>query len=168
MTLAPRSFDNLADAYRMALEEELSGAGFFAALALDQSDARQAGLLRLMELMELKTAALMTPGARVLGIAPRDAATLRAEGISDAAPWSSIGWDGILGRMADEFPVYLEEFVGLLSRCPPELKPPVQMLCDHEVAIIDFARAERAGADGTGILIGYLRQADACLAGRTG
>ena len=159
----PRRFASFGDAYRTALEEELSGAAFFAACARTRQDPRHADKLRLLEAVEVKTAEALQPGARELGLTLRDAATLQGEGVADAAPLAGLPWAAMMDRMVTGYPAYVAEFAALLAASPAALRPVVALLHDHEVAIIDFARDEAQGGDGTAHLVHYLNRADAVL-----
>jgi hypothetical protein len=164
MGMTARRFAGFAEAYAMALTEELSGAPYFGAIASVQDDPRHGLLLRVLELIEIKTARAMLPGARALGLALPEARVLEAGGVADAGPWLTLNWDEITGRMAGDYPAYLEEFSALIAAAPEALKPVARLVHDHEVAIIDFARAEHAGGDGTEFLLAYLAKVDAFLA----
>mgnify|MGYP007027703219 CR=1 FL=1 len=85
-----------------------------------------------------------------------------AEGAAEADDWRALGWHGALLVMRDEFPVYLTEFGGLLAQTPPAYAPLIDLLIRHELAFIDFAKAELAGqADSMAVLDTYISHARA-------
>jgi dimethylamine/trimethylamine dehydrogenase len=162
MTLAHRMieakvFATFDEGFRASYEDELRGEGFFASLAALDPIPRRAEVWRKMLAIEQVTTQALLSAAQALGVASRDPQALRAEGAAEADDWRALGWHGALLVMRDEFPVYLTEFGGLLAQTPPAYAHLVDLLIRHEVAFIDFAKAELAGqADSMDVLDDYL------------
>lgn len=103
------------------------------------------------------TTSALAGAAAELGLLPEDPVALRAQGAAEAEEWIGQGWQRSLEVMRDEFPVYLAEFDQILGMAPPAYAPLIQLLYDHEVAFIDFARAALAGqSDAIAVLDRYL------------
>lgn len=146
MTASPRSFASFDAAFAMAFEEEVSGETFFAALAETESDPRHKGLWAKLALIENRTIAALRPLASALGLGPGDEAAVRQSGRDEAAAWQALPFAEVMAIMARDYPVgYLAEFKAMLPIAPALARASVQLLIDHEVAIIDMARAELSG-----------------------
>lgn len=146
MTATPRSFASFQDAFAMAFEEEVSGETFFAALAETEPDPRRAALWAKVALIENRTVAALRPLADALGVAPADEAAVRQSGHDEAAEWQALPFPELMAIMVRDYPTsYLAEFEAMLPIAPPAAKQAVQLLIDHEVAIIDMAKVELAG-----------------------
>lgn len=140
----PRSFATFTEGFRVAYEEEISGETYFARLAeLHSGRARQA--LALMTEMEIVTARAVAPvlTRNAIHTAPLD--QLRREGRAEAELLAGQSATQLFTTMRDSYDAYVAEFEATYAQAPDADKPAVQILIDHEVAIIDFARAELAG-----------------------
>ncbi|MEZ5732045.1 MAG: hypothetical protein R3D97_06940 [Paracoccaceae bacterium] len=146
MATAARHFASFDAALKTALEEEISGETYFAAMA-DAIGGKEGDALRLMAAMERETVRLLTPVAARAGIVIADQATLRAEGRAEGLDTARRGWDELVRDMSEDFGAYVEEFLWLRDAAPPADRDRLQFLVDHEVAIIDFAHAWRDGGD---------------------
>ena len=156
MTIEPRSFPTPADGLRAFYEEEISGETFFASLASFHSgEAREA--LLLMSAIEGAMLEVLAPMARRLGVDPARAAAIRDEGRTEAEALKSLGWTEMLDRMCLDYPVFVAEFEAVANAAAPEDRDGARLLLDHEVALLDYARAARDGRqDSLMILEGFL------------
>lgn len=146
MTASARKFDSFEVAFRMAFEEEISGETFFAALAEAEQDPRQAALWTKLARIENRTVAALRPLAETLGLAPQDESAVRQAGRAEAAEWQALPFVGAMEIIARDYPgSYLAEFQAMQTTAPDQARASVQLLIDHEVAIIEMARAELAG-----------------------
>ncbi|MBL9050708.1 MAG: hypothetical protein JNK19_11420 [Tabrizicola sp.] len=146
MSATPRSFASFDAAFAMAFAEEVSGETFFAALAETEPDPRRAGLWAKVALIEKRTIAALRPLAETMGLAPADEAAVRLSGRDEAAEWQALPFAEVMAIMIRDYPTgYLAEFEAMLPIAPPKAKAAVQLLIDHEIAIIDMARAELSG-----------------------
>lgn len=144
MTMQARTFPDYAAGLKMAYEEEIGGETFFAAMA-EVFDGIPAEALTLMARMEAETVRVLTPAVERAGIAIADRDRLRAEGRAEGIALARRGWPDIARMMAEEYGAYVEEFAWTFQAAPEAERDRLQFLIDHEVAIIDFARAWRRG-----------------------
>jgi hypothetical protein len=154
-----RTFADIGSALLNAYEEEVSGEAYFAALA-EQHDGRAREALMLIAEMEVVTARLFRPVIDAAGLHPRSAEELVREGRDDAEALRGTSWTEFLASMRDGYDAYVTEFKGIRAAVKPDFRPHADLLIAHEVAIIDFARAELAG-DGNSLsyLHRYLEEA---------
>lgn len=159
--MKPRVFADENAALLNAYEEEVSGAVYFASLAA-QYNGRAREALTLMVEMEQETARLLRPVIDSAGLCPRDSGELAREGHGEAEALRGTSWDALLTSMRDDYDAYVAEFEAVRAAAPPRFRDRAELLVAHEVAIIDFARAELAGeADSLSCLRGYLTKAHA-------
>lgn len=143
-----RDFATFEDGFRVAYEEEISGETYFARLAeFHTGRARQA--LELMAAMEAVTARAIAPVLARNGIRTKALDQLRHEGIIEADQLAGTSATDLFTTMRDTYDSYVAEFETTLARAPEADRPAAQILIDHEVAIIDFARAELQGDAGS-------------------
>ena len=159
MTMQARTFPDYAAGLKMAYEEEIGGETFFAAMA-EAFDGLPAEALRLMARMEAETVRVLTETVQRTGIAIADRDRLRAEGRAEGLDAARRGWPEIVRMMAEDYGAYVEEFDWTFRAAPAADRPRLQFLIDHEIAIIDFAKAWRRGdADCLRPLTDYLDRA---------
>jgi hypothetical protein len=154
--VSARAFDTFKDGFRVAYEEEISGETYFARLAEFQTGrAREA--LELMAAMEVVTARAIEPVLARNGIAITSIDQLRQEGRAEAERLAHVGATELFTTMRDTYDAYVAEFEATKAQAPDADRPAMQILIDHEVALIDFARAElRGDADSLQPLQDYL------------
>jgi hypothetical protein len=139
-----RAFGSFEEGLRMAYEEEISGETYFARLAEFQTGrAREA--LELMAAMEVVTARAIEPVLARHGILTTPVDQLRQEGRAEADRLAHVSATELFTTMRDTYDAYVAEFEATLAQAPDADKPAVQILIDHEVAIIDFSHAELRG-----------------------
>ena len=154
MSASPRAFSDYEAALKMAYEEEVSGEAFFEALAgLHEGTLHQA--LTLMAQMERVTARVLSPLIAKRLSEACDIAALRRAGMQDAEALRATSAQDLLVHMRDDYPAYVTEFEWVVQMAPHEDRPLAQVLVEHEVAIIEFARAELAGDAHS---LGFLKQ----------
>ncbi|WP_284162625.1 hypothetical protein [Frigidibacter sp. SD6-1] len=148
MQVEPRSFPDYAASLKVAFEEEIGGETFFAAMAevfAGAFDGVPSEALALMARMEAETIRLLEPVVDRAGIAVTDRNVLRAEGRAEGFERAAAGWPEIVRSMDEDYGAYVEEFEWAFGQAPLEDRARLQFLVDHEVAIVGFARAWRAG-----------------------
>ena len=151
MRVKPRTFPDFDASLKVAFEEEISGGTFFAAMAeiLEGSfDGVPTEALNLMARMEAETVRLLEPVVERAGIAIADRTALRAEGRAEGLERAAHGWPEIVRAMDEDYGAYVEEFEWTFGQAAAEDRARLQFLVDHEVAIVGFARAWRAGDPG--------------------
>lgn len=146
MNAKARQFDSFDAAFAMAFEEEVSGETFFAALGETEPDPRRAALWVKVALIENRTVAALRPLAEALGVTPTDEAEVRRIGRDQAREWQALPFAEVMAIMVRDYPTsYLAEFEAMLPLAPAQAVSAVQLLIDHEIAIIDMARVELSG-----------------------
>ncbi|MCB2129647.1 MAG: hypothetical protein KDE03_11350 [Rhodobacteraceae bacterium] len=161
MSAKPRKFSDFATALKTAYEEEVSGEAFFAALG-QHMGGRAAEVLTIFSEIEHVTALAVAPLIRRHDIAHRSRAELVAEGKDEAAGLNSVEWADFLARVVSDYPAYVHEFETLRDSAGSEDRTVLQLLVEHEVAMLDFARLEVAGTpDATAPLRAFLARAAA-------
>jgi hypothetical protein len=145
VTIVARTFSNFTEGFAFAYAEEISGETYFAGFAAAEHDPRRAAIWKKFALIENRMEAALRPLARTLGVMPKDPAALRQSGREEAIANPVQSWEVAMQEMVREYPAYLEEFAGLKAIAPPEAFAAMDLLFDHEVAMIDFAKLELAG-----------------------
>lgn len=137
-------------------EEEIEGEAWFSELAAHVDDPHARNCLLLLAQVERHAADAVLPLIVRHGIAPGDAATLFASGIA-AAKDGPKDWAALCTEMRRDFPGYIDEFRALEAIGPPEDRPRLRFLTEHEVAALRFLELEKEGAaDSTAPLRRYL------------
>lgn len=139
-----RQFPDYATALKVSFEEEVSGESYFDGLA-DQHSGRAADAFRRMAELERATQKALLPLIEAMGVVPRAREALLAEGRADALELAGQSWTEILTLFRDTYSAYVEEFEYVRAGAPTAFHDCADLLVAHEVAIIDFARAELNG-----------------------
>jgi hypothetical protein len=157
MSQQPRVFTAYAPALQLFLEEEYLGDAFFDTLAgFHDGKARQA--LMLMAEIERSVIAAMQPAIARHGLKLADAEGLREEGRREAESMRDMSWADFLSGVDQDYPAFLDEFQQLFRLAPEADMADAQLLLDHEIALMDFAAAERnAAPDSMDFLFAFLR-----------
>lgn len=157
MSQQPRIFTDFAPALQLCLEEEFIGEALFDTLAgFHDGRARQA--LQLMAQIERAVIAAMQPAIARHSLTLANPEDFRAEGRTEAKVMRTMSWPDFLHRVDVDYPAFLDEFEQLFRLAPQADKADVQLLLDHEIALMDFAAAERKGeSDSLDILTAFLQ-----------
>ena len=126
-------------------EEEVSGAAYFDALARAARDADSRDKLALLAAVERRAAATVAPLLDQYGLRPRDEATLRTEGESDAIRHLGLAWSKLVDHIATTYPRYMDAFETLERMAPASDLAALKRLTRHDTVTIDFAERERKG-----------------------
>ena len=123
-------------------EEEISGEAYLYALAqhFDETDK-----IHLLARIERRAAESIQPLLVKYGLEPRDESVLNREGRSYLESHESYSWPEFMEHIVKRYPGYLDEFHALEQMAPVDDLPALNILTDHEVAVIDFAKKEIAG-----------------------
>jgi hypothetical protein len=95
----------------------------------------------------------LAPMARRLGIDPARTAAIRDEGRTEAEAMETLGWPEILNRMCLDYPVFVAEFEAVANAATYEDQEGARLLLDHEVALLDYARAAKEGRSDTLLIL---------------
>ena len=150
-------YDKLLNAY----EGELIGEVFFAALSDVAGAPDEKSKLRYLAGLETRTAGLLAPLIERYGLTPRPQADLVAEGLRDAAKFAGGTWQQLNARFAVDFLPYVDDFIATEGLAPSADRRVMELVTAHEVALVDFAKTEAAGAeDSMRHLLKYVRLLD--------
>lgn len=144
MSQQPRLFPAYAPALQLVLEEEFLGDAFFDTLA-GFHDGRARRALLLMSAIERGVIAAMQPAIARHGLTLADPEGLRQEGRREAEAMREMSWADFLTHVDEDYPAFLDEFQQLFRLAREADKADAQLLLDHEIALMDFAAAERNG-----------------------
>lgn len=139
-----RQFDSYQEALVVSYEEEIAGAAYFSRLA-DFHDGRANLALSLMADIETITARYLEPLILQCSLVVKSHEQLTLNGRQEAEIQKAVSWHDLVGRMADTYPVFVDEFEGIKLLAPVEDKEIMAVLIAHEVAALAFANAERMG-----------------------
>ena len=123
-------------------EEEISGEAYFYALA-DHFDEREKVIL--LARIERRAAEAVLPLLEKYGLTPRDETVCHSEGKSHLKLHQSQSWPEFMAYMIKRYPGYVDDFRALEQMAPDADLPALNLLTQHEVAVIDFAQKEIAG-----------------------
>jgi dimethylamine/trimethylamine dehydrogenase len=152
------SDNEISNAYLKTLlsyyEEEISGEAYLYALAehFDEKDK-----MNLLARIERRAAESIQPLLEKYGLEPRDESVLNREGRGYLESHESYSWPEFMEYIVKRYPGYLDDFHALEQMAPDADLPALNILTDHEVAVIDFAKKEIAGdPSSTTALLQYL------------
>ena len=98
----------------------------------------------LLEYYEVAAQAI-EPLLEKYALIPKDEAELRNLGQSYIEIHQSYSWSQFMTHVVERYPGYLDDFTALEQMAPPEDLPALNILTEHEVAVIDFAEKELRG-----------------------
>lgn len=122
-------------------EEEVEGEACFSELAARFADADQWSKLDLLAQVEAHAAKAVEPLIEKYGLIPRSAEDLARVGKSGARI-ADADWERLLVEMSDAYPGYVDDFKRLEQMGPPEDRPRLSVLTEHEVAAVEFLALE--------------------------
>ena len=135
-------------------EEEISGEAYFYALAEHFAEREK---LILLARIERRAAEAVRPLLEKYGLTPRDESVCHSEGKGHLEIHKSYSWEEFMTYIVERYPGYVEDFRALEQMAPIEDLSALNVLTDHEIAVIDFAKKELAGnLDSTTPLYLYL------------
>ena len=135
-----RHFTDWQQALTLCFEEEVGGEAYFAALALRYPPpARRA--LNLFAQIEAVTYSALQPLMTRAGFRSRPAEALARDGAQEASGRPLLDWADFLRAIVRDYPAYMPEFEQTMALAPPQMRGALQILIDHEQALIDFAQA---------------------------
>ena len=126
-------------------EEEIGGEAYFHGLAAHFDEPGAAEKLHLMGEVERCAAEAVRPLIERHGLTPRADSVLREEGAAYIPRHAGMNWQDFVDHMAERYPVYIDDFLRLEAMAPAEDLPALNILTEHEVAVVAFAQREKAG-----------------------
>jgi dimethylamine/trimethylamine dehydrogenase len=131
------------DAYLRTLllyyEEEIMGEAYFDGLAGHFAEREK---LALLARVERRAAEAIYPLLLKYSLTPRDKSLLRAKGESHVERHEPYDGAALISHMLHRYPGYVKDFKALERMAPDEDLPSLEILTDHEVVTIEFARME--------------------------
>jgi dimethylamine/trimethylamine dehydrogenase len=127
-------------------EEEISGEAYFYALA-DYFDERDKMIL--LAKTERVAAQAIEPLLKKYELVPKGDSELEDLGQSYVKLHQSYSWAEFMTYVVERYPGYLDDFAALEEMAPLEDLPALNILTEHEVAVIDFAEKELRGDPGS-------------------
>ena len=123
-------------------EDEISGEAYFYALADHFAERDKIILLARIERV---AAQAIFPLLEKHGLIPKDESVLKRQERSYLELHQSYSWQEFMTYIVERYPAYLDEFKSLEQMAPNEDLEALNILTNHEVAVIDFAERELAG-----------------------
>ena len=137
-------------------EEEIEGEAYFYGL-VDHFEEQEK--LTALARAERRAATSVVPLLEKYDLIPRDESELKTRGESYVGRHASFDWFEFMTYIVKRYPDYLEDFTALKRMAPKEDLYALNILTDHEVAAIEFAKRELAGdPDSLAPLYEYLHQ----------
>ena len=137
-------------------EEEIEGEAYFYGL-VDHFEEQEK--LTVLARVERRAATSVVPLLEKYDLIPRDASELKTRGESYVGRHASFDWFEFMTYIVKRYPDYLEDFTALKRMAPEEDLYALNILTNHEVAAIEFAKRELAGdPDSLAPLYDYLHQ----------
>ena len=143
--MSVRIFESFAEGLRVSYEEEVSGEAFFTELAEYQSIAYRRILLLFAE-MERITYTSIRHLLDKYNIEVSDDKELKRDGIAEAKNIGSCEWTAIVASMVEDYSSYIEEFRSVKKLAPTTDSDAIDVLIEHEQAMLDFAVLHTQGA----------------------
>ena len=123
-------------------EDEISGEAYFYGLAEHFAEREKTILLARVE---RRAAEAVRPLLQKYGLEPREESAIHAQGKSYVEVHRSYSWHEFMTYIIKRYPGYLDDFANLENLAPAEDLPALNILTEHEVAVIEFAEMELAG-----------------------
>ena len=133
------------DAVLRAYEGEVGGEAYFKALTDVFSKPDHHEKLMLLAAVEKRTGNALRPLIKRHGLEPLDNAALIARGEAFVEERAFRRWSDLIENMTTRYPGFVEKFKALEATGPAEDKGALEILVEHEIALLDFAEHEAAG-----------------------
>ena len=137
-----RATDNYLKTLLSYYEEEIEGEAYFYGLVEHFEEQEK---LTVLARVERRAAESVVPLLEKYELVPRDESELKIRGEGYVGRHASFDWFEFMTYMVNRYPGYLEDFTALERMAPEEDLCALNVLTDHEVAAIEFAKRELAG-----------------------
>ena len=141
-----RATDNYLKTLLSYYEEEIEGEAYFYGLVEHFEEQEK---LTVLARVERRAAESVVPLLEKYELVPRDESELKIRGEGYVGRHASFDWFEFMTYMVNRYPGYLEDFTALERMAPEEDLCALNVLTDHEVAAIEFAKRELAGDPGS-------------------
>ncbi len=123
-------------------EEEVSGAVYFKELSTYRDNSDEIEKFNLLAEIESCTAKVTEPLIKKYNLKPASTKALHEIGLQQASDDRHYDWNGFVIHMNDHYPSYIDDFLNLKNLAPTEDKSIIQVMTDHEIVAVEFARRE--------------------------
>ena len=134
------------DTLLLYFEEEIMGEAYFYGLTNHFAKPHERAKLALLAQVERYAAEAVRPLLEKHGLVPRTDLQLKPLGEAWIKRRGHFDWDELMTDMSVRYPGYVDQFEALERMAPEEDLHALKILTDHEVAAIEFANREVAGA----------------------
>ena len=133
------------DALLQAYEAEVAGEAYFKTLTDVFSEPDHYEKLMLLAAVEQRTWKTLRPLIKRHRLEPLDNEALATRGQDWVKERAFRRWNDLLANMMTRYPGFIDKFKALAATGPVEDKGALEILVEHEVALLDFAAHEAAG-----------------------
>jgi hypothetical protein len=144
LSVKARKFRSFNEGLRVSYEEEVSGDAFFTELAQHQAPSNRITLLMFAEIERITISCLKHLIAKY-NIVTTDEDSLRQDGTREAASLKHEKWHVIIAKIIENYPTFIDEFCGLHDMAAAEDTATIDILIEHEQAMLDYAIRQQAG-----------------------
>jgi hypothetical protein len=145
LSIKARKFLSFDEGLKTSFEEEVLGEAFFRELAQHQTPANRITLLMFAEIERITISSIEHLIAKY-NIVTTDTDSLRKDGTGKAASLKHENWHVIIAKIIDNYPIFIDEFRSLRDMAADKDTAAIDILIEHEQAILDFAIRQQAGA----------------------
>jgi len=145
LSIKARKFLSFDEGLKTSFEEEVLGEAFFRELAQHQTPANRITLLMFAEIERITISSIEHLIAKY-NIVTTDIDSLRKDGTSKAASLKHENWHVIIAKIIENYPIFIGEFRSLRDMAADKDTAAIDILIEHEQAMLDFAIRQQAGA----------------------
>ncbi len=133
------------DTLLLYYEEEIMGEAYFYGLIEHFHQPHEQKKIKLLAEIERFAANSVRPLIDKYQLHPRPDKALKIIGEEGARRHAPYEWGAFIKDIVTRYPGYLDEFAALEHMAPDEDLPPLKILTEHEVAVIEFAHRDIDG-----------------------
>ena len=141
------------DALLRAYEAEVAGEAYFKTLSSVFSEPDHHEKLMLLAAVEQRTWKTLRPLIERHRLEPLDDEALATRGKDWVKERAFRRWTDLMENMTTRYPGFIDKFKALAATGPVEDKGALEILVEHEVALLDFAEHEAAGDANSLVLV---------------
>ena len=145
LSIKARKFLSFDEGLKTSFEEEVLGEAFFRELAQHQTPANRITLLMFAEIERITISSIEHLIAKY-NIVTTDTDSLRKDGTGKAASLKHENWHVIIAKIIENYPIFIDEFRSLRDMAADKDTAAIDILIEHEQAMLDFAIRQQAGA----------------------
>jgi hypothetical protein len=123
---------------------EVLGEALYSGLLANAAPQHQHYFAAMLQ-METEAKARLRPFLVRLGLSVVESEDSRREGIALASTLGLLSWEEFLAAFAREIAVYVDKYQTIADQAPPEDRPALDFMVEHEKSFLRFAAAELTG-----------------------